>query len=375
MLERRRPARFVFAPNYGQWFAHHRNHQQLPPELGGAATHLDVLRKLGVDVFSRTVYGDGERRFFGGLAEEVWEGVEVRYEETLEGRDRVIAATYETRAGTLTERRRFRFSDSALVRDKRLLDDPAAQLPAFEALLAARRWRFHPERYRRMQDAVGECGLVIAGELQSPLRLLCAAASRANAAFLAAEHAGRLREILALHERAQLELVRQIVAAGVPALMAVDDLDSFTQPPRLLEEYAASFYEAASRLAQRYDSTFFVHACDGDAETLRLLASLGVDGVEGISFSAAGEAALERALTVTGDRFIFVGGMSVSEPEPDVSPPERRNAVFAAARRLFENLRPAAHRVMVGTPCATGRDVSWESLKHLRDAWLEYGEL
>ncbi len=36
VLQRKAPARVVYAPNYWQWFAHHRNHGLLPPELAAS---------------------------------------------------------------------------------------------------------------------------------------------------------------------------------------------------------------------------------------------------------------------------------------------------------------------------------------------------
>ena len=98
VLARKAPPRVVYAPNYWQWFAHHQNHGLLPPEIAHCRTQLDVIRHLGLDVFSRNVYCDQQHCWFGGLAEEVWDGVEVREEISIEGRDRVITRTYRDSA-------------------------------------------------------------------------------------------------------------------------------------------------------------------------------------------------------------------------------------------------------------------------------------
>jgi hypothetical protein len=53
VLALRQPQRIVYAPNYWQWFSHHRNHGLLPPEMAHCRTQLDLIRHLGLDVFSR----------------------------------------------------------------------------------------------------------------------------------------------------------------------------------------------------------------------------------------------------------------------------------------------------------------------------------
>ena len=89
VLARQRPDRMVYAPNYWQWFSHHLNHGLLPPELAHCRTQLDLIRQLGLGVFSRNTYCAQQQCWFGGLTEEIWDGVETREELHSEGRDRV----------------------------------------------------------------------------------------------------------------------------------------------------------------------------------------------------------------------------------------------------------------------------------------------
>jgi hypothetical protein len=93
--------------DYWQWFTHHRNHGLLPEELRGCPSQLDLTHHLRLDVFSRNIYCDPTQYWFGGLAEEVLDGVEVEVRRATEGRDLVTEKTYHTRAGPLTERLRF----------------------------------------------------------------------------------------------------------------------------------------------------------------------------------------------------------------------------------------------------------------------------
>ena len=171
VLDRRRPERMVYAPNYWQWFEHQSNHS-LPPEIAQCQSQLELIRGLGLDVFSRNIYSPQQTGWFGGLAEVVWTDVVCQQRETRHGRDRVFERTYRTRKGTLTERQRYVFDQSTLVQDKFLVDDPAGQIDALEELVRGRRWRFLADRYRAIDQQLGDDGLVIAGELFSPLKLL-----------------------------------------------------------------------------------------------------------------------------------------------------------------------------------------------------------
>jgi hypothetical protein len=370
VLNRQRPGRIVYAPNYWQWFAQQQNHGLLPPEVAHCRTQLDLIRRLGLDVFSRNVYSDQRHCWFGGLAEEVWDGVEAREEIRVEERDRVITRTYATRRGALTERQRYIFAGSTLVQEKFTLDDTVDPLGALEELLRARRWRFLPERYAREQALVGNDGFVVAGELFSPLKALHLLAGAVNATYLIADDESRVRELLALHEAAQLDLVRQIAAAGVPAMMAMDNLDAAFHTPAYLEKFSASFYEKASRIAHEHGSTFFIHACGRQRVNLKLIDSLGVDGLEGVAFPSLGDVQLDEVMRLTSDRFLVTGGVSAMETEKLQSAGEVRRYI----EDLFARLRPYTHRFMLSASCNTSICTPWKVIQWFRDAWLEFAQ-
>lgn len=371
VLARQRPDRFVYAPNYWQWFSHQLNHSLLPPELAHCRTQLDFIQHLGLDVFSRNVYSDQQHGWIGGLSEEIWEGVEVREQVQADGRDRVFTKTYVTRRGTLTERLRYVFAESTLVQEVFTLDGAADPLGALEELLRARHWRFRPERYDEEQARVGEDGLVVAGELWSPLKALHFLAGAVNATYLIADDEPRVRELLQSHEDAHLDLVRQIAEAGVPAMMSMDNLDTAFHPPAYVEAFSASFYEKASRIAHEHGSTFFIHACGRQRANLKLIDSLGVDGLEGVAFPPLGDVQLEDVMNLTSDRFIVTGGISAMETEKFQS--------FGEVRQYLENLysrmRPFAHRFMLAASCNTSTCTPLRTLQWFRDAHRELSEL
>jgi hypothetical protein len=370
VLQRKTPARVVYAPNYWQWFAHHQNHGLLPPELAGCHTQLDLIRHLGLDVFSRNIYADQQHCWFGGLTEEVWDGVEAHEEVRMEGRDRVITRTYHTRRGALTERQRYIFADSTLVQEAFALDGVLDPLNALEDLLQARRWRFLPDRYAQEQMLAGDDGFVVAGELISPLKVLHLLAGAVNTTYLITDDTDRLRELLALHEAAQLDLVLQMAKAGVPAMMAMDNLDVAFHTPAYLEKFSASFYAKASRIAHEYGSTLFIHACGRQRANLKLIDSLGVDGLEGVAFPPLGDVQLDEVMRLTSDRLLITGGISAMQTEKFQSADEVRRYV----EDLLGRLRPHRHRFMLAASCNTSIRTPWTVIQWFRDAWKEFSQ-
>lgn len=369
VLGRGRPSRFVYAPNYWQWFTHHRNHGLLSPEIRDCETQLELIRRLGLDVFSRNIYCDPTRYWFGGLAEPAWNGVEVETTRHTEGRDIVTDIAYRTPKGVLTERLRFIFAESTLVQEKFLLDDTPEHLDAFDFLVDARRWRFDRTQFEHWQQTVGDDGIVNAGELFSPLKLLHLAAGADQAVYLLEDHPDRCRDWMRRHEEAQLALVREMLAAGVRAMISMDNLDSAFHPPSYIERCSASFYERASRLCREARGVFFIHACGHQRAILPLIGSLGVDGLEGVAYPALGDVQLEEAMSLAGERLIITGGISALETEQFRTRDEVRRYVEDLLRRLA----PYRHRFMLSASCNTSIRTPWPVIEWFRDAWREFG--
>lgn len=371
VLRRERPDRIVYAANYWQWLAHHQNHGTLPGELAHCKDQLALLQYLGLDVFSRNVYCDQRRCWFGGLSEIVWDGIRAEQHEHADGNDLVIERSYHTSAGVLTQRQRYDRAQSTLVQEKFLIDDFADQLDRYEQLVFGRRWRFLPEQFQYHQQRVGATGLVMAGELYSPLKMLHLDLGPEDTTYLLIDQPDRAAELLAVHEKSQLELVRQMAHAGTPAVIAMDNLDAAFHSPTYVQQYSASFYEQACRICHEYGSAFFIHACGQQRANLKLIASLGVDGLEGVAYPPLGDVQLDEAMEMTGDRFIVTGGISAAE----IDQLQTREAVYRYVRRLFEQVKPYAHRFIFSASCNTPITARWDQLVWFRDAWREFGQL
>ena len=157
--------------------------------------------------------------------------------------------------------------------------------------------------------------------------------------------------------------------AGVRVMMAMDNLDSMFHPPRHIERCSARFYEGAARRCHERGAVFFIHACGHQRVLLPLIASLGVDGLEGVAFPPFGDIELDEAARISGDRLILTGGISATEFLRLTT----REAVFAYVRDLFARMRPHAHRFMFSASCNTPYTAPWERMEWFRDAWREWG--
>ena len=368
VLQNQNPSGIVFAPNYWQWFSHHQNHGSLPAEIRHCKTQLDLINYLGLDVFSRNIYCEQDKYWFGGICEEYFDGIEVESTIRTENRDKITDKVYRLKSGILTEQLRYIFSESTIVQKKFLITDFEEQAGLLEQFVASRKWKFNLATYTAIQQQVGEAGTVVAGEFFSPLKMLHFAMDPIHSVYFLLEEPEFAKSLLNLHEKAQLGLVEQCVSAGVKVIMSMDNLDTMFHPPDFVRDFSASFYEKASEICHAYGAKFFIHACGNQKENLPLIASYGVDGLEGVVFPPLGNIELDEAMRLTPGNFIITGGISAMETRDLKS----KDEVFRYVKNLFERMKTYKNRFMFSASCNTSIDTKWDTIKHFRDAWLEY---
>lgn len=371
VLRNEDPGRFVFAPNYWQWFAHHKNHGILPKEIEHCGSQLDMINHMGLDVFSRNVYSRQEEYWFGGLCEEYLEGGEITVEPGILNNDRHTTRTYRLKGGQLVEELRYDFNESTVVQKKFLIDDYTSQFSLLEELVKARRWKFKKENLDLIQNKVGGEGIVIAGEFFSPLKMLHFVMGPIQTVYFLMEQPVLAKELIAMHEEAQLDLVRQSMENGAKVIMAMDNLDTMFHPPDYVEKFSASFYEKASSICHASGARFLIHACGNQKENLELISSLNVDGLEGVAYPPQGNVELAEAMEMTSDKFIITGGISAVETRDLMT----RREISAYVKKLFTGLIPYRNRFIFSASCNTAVNTPWQTIKHFRDAWLEYRDL
>ncbi len=368
VLRNETPDRFVYAPNYWQWFAHHLNHGILPDEIAHCKTQLDLIQYLGLDVFSRNIYCKQTQYWFGGICDEKLEGVKTSEEVEYNQKDKLTTKQYQVKQGKLSEKLLYVFNESTVVQKEFLVKDYSQDAGLLETFVGARRWEFNKENFESIQKQVGTEGVTVVGDFFSPLKMLHLTMGPINSVYFLMEQPEYASRLMKMHENAQLELVKQAVSGGVEAIMSMDNLDTMFHPPEYVEQYSASFYEKASSICHDYGARFFIHACGNQKENLGLISSLGVDGLEGVAYPPLGNVSLEEAMEMTSDRFIITGGISAIETRDLTS----RLQVFTYVKELFSRLEPYKNRFMLSASCNTPVNTPWETIKHFRDAWLEY---
>lgn len=368
ILANQAPSRFVFAPNYWQWFAHHKNHGILPEEIRHCETQLDMINYLGADVFSRNIYCKQDEVWIGGICEEYFEEGEAVTTNAFDGKNKIINKKYNLKTAKLSEKLLYFFDESTIIQKKFLITDYKERGNLFEQFVASRKWEFNKEKYEQVCREVGERGVVIVGDLFSPLKMLHFAMGPVNSVYFLMEQPEFSRRILDLHEIAMFDLVRQCMANGVRVIMSMDNLDTMFHPPHYVEAYSASFYEKASALCHEYGARFFIHACGNQRENLKLISSLKVDGLEGFAFPPMGDIQLDEAMQMTNDNFIITGRISAMETR-DL---KTKKEVFNYVKNLFARMKLYKNRFVFSSSCNTAINAGWNTIKHFRDAWLEY---
>lgn len=298
----------------------------------------------------------------------MFDGVEVKSATHVEHGNKITEKEYRCSSGVLTEQISYVFKESTIVQTKFLITDYTEQASLLEQFLASRKWKFNPQKYEDICNKVGDKGVVVVGDFSSPLKMLHIVMNPVQTVYFLMEQPEFAESLLEIHERAQLDLVKQCVSKGVKVVMSMDNLDTMFHPPDYVEAYSASFYEKASAVCHDHGAKFFIHACGNQKENLTLIASFGVDGLEGVAFPPLGNVELDEAMRMTPDHFIITGGISAMETRDLKS----KDEVFTYVRNLFDKMRPYQNRFMFSASCNTSIDTKWETIKMFRDAWLEY---
>ena len=215
VLERRTPERAVFAPNIWQWFEYNKLHGKLHPEIADCETQLEVIRRLGADVFSRNLLTPVRTQWIGGHSSVCYDQVQV--EEKREGDERAII--YKTPKGEIGEKFRFEREGCTLVQDEYLFKDYSTEFPALKALFEDMELVFDEPSFRQLEREVGDSGVVIVGETTCPLKQLHFAARADNSIYLLFDHEREMMELMEIYAAKALGLIAEMVAAGAAAVL------------------------------------------------------------------------------------------------------------------------------------------------------------
>ena len=116
-----------------------------------------------------------------------------------------------------------------------------------------------------------------------------------NASYFIYKHGDKAAALVKLHEEAQIDLIEQMMQAGVKVVIAMDNLNTMFHPPEFVERYSGSFYSKGSALCHEYGGKFMIHACGNQRHNIKLISSFGVDGLEGVVYPPLGDITLKEA--------------------------------------------------------------------------------
>ena len=372
ILNNKNTTGIVYAPNYWQWFEHHKNHNTLPEEICHCETQLDLIQYLGLDVFSRNVYAKQQEYWFGGICEEYFIN-DIQKEKVVrkENNNTYYDVKYSMSRGAICEQLIYVFDESTVVQREFLIKDYQNEIDLFEEFVNSRMWRFQKKILDSEQDKVGTDGIVIVGDFHSPLKMLHILLGPVNSVYFLMEHPEPAQRLLQIHEKNQLDAIEETVQGGAKVVMSMDNLDTMFHPPEFVEKYSASFYQKASDICHDHNAKFMIHACGNQKANLSLISSFGVDVLEGVAYPPLGNVSLKEAMELSHENFIITGGISAAEVENLRS----RVEIFSYTKQLFSELKPYKNRFVFSASCNTPINTPWETIIYFRDAWLKYKDV
>ncbi|OQA41350.1 MAG: hypothetical protein BWY52_02601 [Chloroflexi bacterium ADurb.Bin325] len=339
------PAAPIFLPDLALWHRWHAARGTLP--AGAGATLPDAARALGAAIWSVV---------------KPWEantpGVETAVVEAAD--ERIIR--YRTDRGELTAR--WQLGPDGDWWQVEYPVKAAADLPAAQRLVEARRYTLQPAGLDAARAAVGDDGVVA---LELPMRpysdvLHTILGWGEGLALLLGEGKPIIEAMLAALEERLATLTAEVAALPGDLLLGPDNLDGQYISPRAFRAYLDASYRRTAESARSHGKPLVVHMGGPAGRLLPLLAQAGVSGVEGIAGPPQGDATLAEARAAAGPNLTLWGGI----PQ-DLLVAERSEEEFeAAAREEVEQAR-AAGRVLFGVADRVPVDAEWSRLRRLAD--------
>jgi hypothetical protein len=358
VLAGKKPRWVPFAPNFSQWFGHHRKFNLLPEELRGCGDYIDAMKALGCDIFSRNLDG-------GCRGENT----------TLTPRSTVVPGStgprrtteYATPFGTLREVHQEQTSLSTGHQEEYCVKDWKRDGDALRYFLEQRRHRWDEEAFAATHAKVGGDGIVNVPFGVSPLKMLHGYLGLEYTCFFVMDEPAAAKALCDEFWQTQMRPVLHALANHplVESAILMDNVDTPFYPPALAAEFWTPYVKEAAEVMRARGKTLFVHACGKLAGLAGEFSEARVSGLEGISHPPLGDWPAAAAQTCHPE-FIFVGGFSAREQEL---------LGDAQVRAFYREYLGAARkeRFIFASSCQTSIDTKWERIKLVRDLCREWG--
>jgi len=371
--------RVPFCPNIYYWFYSRRAKGTLPDELKAACHPFDALHALGADILARwDTQAATSSVYTGGECEDAWTG-ESPFSEA-------VVTAFNTYPRSKSERHsRIRTPYGELTQTWKLSEEAAAdfiseywwktweQYPAIRHVVEHTNYAFDAASFRTWKQRAGDDGVMMVHLTQSPLKTFHWLAGPENASLFAVDHPGEMRELAEIHEAKVLALLEEIVdEPAAEVFISLDNLDSAFFPPGFYRDYCASYFSRVADVIHSRGKIFVVHACGRNKVLLPLVGASRVDCLEGLTPPPMGDVPLGQARAMCGyENFTVNGGMDA--PRLEMREGEHE-ALDRYVGELFGSMRDKRHFIFASS-CSTPYPASWDNLRRLHDAALEYGRM
>ena len=347
-----------FAPNFQQWFTHHKTFNILPAELRGCADYIDAMKALGCDIFSRNLDGGLRKEDTALKALETVATLPIGPRRTIQ---------YETPYGTIREIHQTQSAMSTSYQEEYLVKDWGRDGDAFRCFMDQRRYRWDEEAFRATHARIGDDGIISVSVGVTPLKMLHLYFGLEYACLFVMDEPEAAKALCDDYWQQKIRPVLHTLANHplVESAILMDNVDTPFYPPGLAAEYWTPYVKEAADIMRAKGKTLFVHACGKLAGLSGEFAKARVSGLEGISHPSLGDWPVAAAQACHPD-FIFVGGFSACEQE-GLSDPQVRafyRDYLATAKK---------ERFIFSSSCQTSIGTPWERIKLVRDICREWG--
>lgn len=357
VLKGEKPAWVPFAPNFDQWFGHHRKNGTLPAEIAGCQDYIAASMAMGFDIFSRNHDGGYREKDTGCNTEEQVEEL---------GIGRRTAYLTPTPYGTLRCVLQEQRAITTVHVEEYPVKDWATDGAAFRYAFERTEFTWDEQPFVRTVQRIGNAGLAMLPLGGTPLKFLHQKFGLDGACLFVADYPDDAKALCDDYwARLRPLVVRAAEHPSVEVVILMDNIDTPFYPPDLARRYWAPYVADAVDIMRARGKYLFVHACGKLAGLAEVFAETRVSGLEGISHAPLGDWGPAPAVACH-DRFVYFGGFT---------PMEQAFADDSQVREFYKKFLAAMprKRVIFGTSCNTEINTPWERILLMRDLVRAWG--
>lgn len=354
-----RPAWLPCSLNVGQWFLHHRNFGSLPAELTDAADSIEVMRRLGCDLFIRNPSGVVDR-----LEGAAW----VTVVET-GALGPCTTDTLPTPHGSLSRRTETQTQYTASYAVEDLVKDWEQDGRAYRWMLERLTFRWDQGIYEQTLRHIGDEGVVMASLPHTPLKRLHIDFGLDGACLFILDHPEEAQEVCDLYWSRLWPVIRELaVDPRVDVVcFGADNVDApFYPPGKIIDRYWVRYLREATGLFHAHGKRVLVHACGKLHRLIPAFIAAGLDGLDGMAHAPFGDWTVADAYAMPKG-FIYDGGFSAREQVLMTDDEVKRfYAEFLPQLRGLDSFVFAA-------ACQTAITTKWERIQLVAALCREFG--